>query len=157
MPYKPTGKPPGRPKGANTKAPIKRGQKRAVGRQEAIKSERTTIEQVDAKVALALIEHVLPKDVEPFKGGAVEFLMSLYKDPLQPLPVRLDAAKAAAKYESPALQAITVTKSDPFDHIEDADELRRALQTEAVSVGVVPPPHAGGKGRPRGEPGPVRH
>jgi len=41
-----------------------------------------------------------------FTGDAHEFLMAVYKNPEMPLPVRVDAAKAAVGYEKPKLQAI---------------------------------------------------
>jgi hypothetical protein len=133
MPYIPTGRPPGRPKGSRTAALIKRGQKRAVGRQKATDSDRTTIETIDRIVTEALAA-ALPR--EPFKGGAVEFLMAIYKDPDQPIALRLDAAKAAAKYETPALQAVTMTNTDLFHAIEDPEELRRLIVDEAVRLGL---------------------
>lgn len=144
MPYSPTGRPPGRPKGSKTDALIKRGQERAVGRQWASDSGRTTIETVDRIVTQALAA-ALPK--EPFAGGAVEFLMSVYKDPHQPLAVRLDAAKAAAKYETPALQAIAVTNTDPLLEIDDPEELRRHLANEMVRLGLAQMPDEQGSSR----------
>ena len=38
-----------------------------------------------------------------FEGDALAYLMSVYKDPSKPENVRIDAAKAAIRYERPAL------------------------------------------------------
>lgn len=135
-----TGRPRGRPKGSKT---LRKRQ------------EKPTVEHIEAMVEKAIT--IEAPDLEPFKGGAVEYLMSIYKDPRQPHGERLKAAKAAAPYESPALQSVVVTKRDAYSEIEDADELRRALQAEAVAAGIASPPDARKPGRARGEPGPVRH
>jgi hypothetical protein len=37
-----------------------------------------------------------------FAGDAVAFLQTVYKDPRIPLPVRIDAAAKAARFERPA-------------------------------------------------------
>jgi hypothetical protein len=37
-----------------------------------------------------------------FAGDAVAFLQTIYKDPRIPLPVRIDAAAKAARFERPA-------------------------------------------------------
>jgi hypothetical protein len=52
-------------------------------------------------------------DVIPdaFKGDAHALLMMIYKDPAQPIELRLDAAKAAVRYEKPALASTTVDAS----------------------------------------------
>ena len=85
---KPTGNPPGRPKGARNK--------------------RTVEVEVEAKgrAAAAAIEAVTPG---AFKGDAHAFLVAIYKDPAHTIELRLDAAKAAVRYEKPSLAAIDVT------------------------------------------------
>jgi len=50
--------------------------------------------------------------IEIFDGDAQMLLMSVYKDKSQPLAVRIDAAKAAIRYEVPALANIQ-HKEDP--------------------------------------------
>jgi hypothetical protein len=62
-----------------------------------------------AKKVAKKIELLLPG---AFTGNAHEFMMLIYKDPSLPLDVRLDAAKHAAKYETPALQAVEMTGKD---------------------------------------------
>lgn len=56
------------------------------------------------------VEDALP---DAFKGDAHALLISVYKDPSHPLPLRLDAAKAAISFEKPKLAAV--------EHSGDAD------------------------------------
>src|SRR4051812_13077657 len=44
-----------------------------------------------------------------FEGDAHAFLMGVYKDPQQPLVMRIDAAKAAIGYEKPKLTSLDAT------------------------------------------------
>lgn len=78
-----TGQPRGRPRGSKSKTTIARKARIA--------------EAADA------IEALLPK---AFKGDSHALLMAIYKDEAQPLPLRLDAAKAAIGYEIPKLAAV---------------------------------------------------
>jgi len=55
------------------------------------------------EAAAQMIEQALP---DAFKGDSHALLMSVYKDPTQPLPLRIDAAKAAIGYEKPKLAAV---------------------------------------------------
>jgi hypothetical protein len=48
-----------------------------------------------------------------FEGDALAYLMSIYKDPSKPENLRIDAAKAAIRYERPALA--------PVEHATDSD------------------------------------
>ena len=83
---KPTGNPPGRPPGARNK--------------------RTKATAEAAEAAARAIEAVLP---DAFNGDAHAFLMAVYKDPRQPIELRLEAAGKAISYEKPKLAAIDVT------------------------------------------------
>lgn len=83
--YIPTGKPRGRPKGTPNK------------RTGAIK-------QAVAKAAERL-EAEIP---DAFVGDAHAFLVSIYKDPQQPLDLRMEAAGKAIRYEKPALAAVAM-------------------------------------------------
>ena len=78
-----TGKPRGRPKGAQNK--------------------RT--EELAAKAAesAALLSEIIP---DAFDGDGHAYLMSIYKNPKYDTPTRIDAAKAAIRYEKPALAAV---------------------------------------------------
>jgi hypothetical protein len=78
-----TGRPRGRPKGA--------------------KNKRTAEREAATKEMAAQIENVVGG---AFEGDALAYLMSVYKDPLKPENVRIDAAKAAIRYERPALAPV---------------------------------------------------
>jgi hypothetical protein len=81
----------------------KLGERRGV-RQKGTKNKRT-IEaeraqaEAAAKISAALGENAFP-------GDAHAFLVAVYKDKMQPMALRLDAAKAAIGYEEPRLSAI---------------------------------------------------
>ena len=47
-----------------------------------------------------------------FEGDALAFLMSVYKDPSKPENVRIDAAKAAIRYERPPLAPVEQPQRD---------------------------------------------
>jgi hypothetical protein len=78
-----TGKPRGRPKGSNSKVTLAR---------------KARMQEVADKV----IKHINGA----FEGDSHEFLMTIYKNPQFPIPLRLDAAKAAISYEKPRLAAV---------------------------------------------------
>ena len=75
-----TGRPRGRPKGA--------------------KNKRTAERDAAMKEMAAQIGNAVG---DAFEGDALAYLMSVYKDPLKPENLRIDAAKAALRYERPAL------------------------------------------------------
>src|SRR5712671_4968454 len=83
-----TGRPRGRPKGAKNK--------RTAEREAAMKE---MAEQVGKAVGGA------------FEGDALAYLMSVYKDPSKPENLRIDAAKAAIRYERPALAPVAQAPS----------------------------------------------
>ena len=76
------------------------------GRQPGTKNKRTVEREAMAQAAAAAVEAVIPG---AFAGDAHAFLIAVYKDPGQPMEIRLDAAKAAVRYEKPALAAVDVT------------------------------------------------
>ncbi len=72
--------------GRKSGSPNKRKQQRAEAMQEAAQ-----------KIAAAILD--------AFEGDSHALLASIYKDPSQPIQLRLDAAKAAIAYERPRLAA----------------------------------------------------
>jgi hypothetical protein len=78
----------GRRKGQNKKSP----------------EHRRALEQASAK-----LEEAMPG---VFSGDAHSFLMTIYKDPSQPLQDRISAAGKALPFEKPRLQATTTTGKD---------------------------------------------
>lgn len=85
-----TGRPRGRPPGAPNKRTVER--------------ERVLVE-VAEQIAEAL-------GGEAFGGNAHALLMAVYKNTALEIAVRLDAAKAAIRYETPALSSIDHSSSD---------------------------------------------
>ncbi len=59
---------------------------------------------------------------EPPPHNALDFLQSIYRNPLQPLPVRIRCAVEALPFESPKLSATAVLTSGDF-----AERLERAI------------------------------
>jgi hypothetical protein len=78
-----TGRPRGRPKGA--------------------KNKRTTEREAAMKEMAAQIEKSL---AGAFEGDAHAYLVSIYKDQSKPENLRIDAAKAAIRYERSALAPV---------------------------------------------------
>ena len=73
------------------------------GRQPGSRNKKTLAQKEAALAALAKLTDKIP---DAFQGDSVVYLISLYCDPQQPLPVRLDAAKAAARFERPQLAQV---------------------------------------------------
>src|SRR5215212_7891090 len=69
---------------------------------------RHKIELVADQIARELRQH----GIEAFEGDAHAFLVTVYKDPRMPLPLRIDAAKACLGFEKPKLAAIAVKQAD---------------------------------------------
>mgnify|MGYP001573185795 CR=1 FL=1 len=82
---KPTGKPRGRPNGA--------------------KNKHTKAREDQMAASAKVIEKILPN---VFTGDAHALLMLTYKNELLDIDLRLDAAKAAVRYEKPALSTASV-------------------------------------------------
>ena len=49
---------------------------------------------------------------EPFDGDALTLLQLTYRDGAHPIELRLEAAKAAIRYEKPALASIDLTSTN---------------------------------------------
>ena len=91
----------------------KNGGKRAgAGRPNGAKNKRTKKREQDAARAAAAIEAVIP---EAFAGDAHAYLMTIYKDPTKDDAVRMDAAKAAIRYELPTFSPVEQRSSKPGD------------------------------------------
>ena len=107
-----TGKPRGRPKGSKN-----RFTERCSGA---------------AKATAKKIEKALKS---AFTGDAHAFLMLVYKDPENPIDLRLDAAKAAIRFEMPALAAIQ-TDGNLNVTVEDARRIAEDARAEAARRGI---------------------
>jgi hypothetical protein len=73
------------------------------GRPPGAKNRRTEEREAATAEAAAQIEQALG---DAFQGDAHALLMAVYKNPANELPLRVDAAKAAIRYEKPALSSI---------------------------------------------------
>lgn len=76
---------------------------RVGGRQKGTPNKRTKA----VKEAVAAVAEQIVSDIEgAFSGDAHALLMTVYKDPLHEWSLRIDAAKAAIRFEKPALSNI---------------------------------------------------
>ena len=94
------------------------------GRPKGAKNTRTKKREQDARRAAAAIEAVIP---EAFAGDAHAYLMAIYKDPTKEDAVRMDAAKAAIRYEKPTLSPVEQRSSKPGDDALTMSERLQAL------------------------------
>jgi len=80
-----------------------------------------------AKVAAmaAAVEAVIP---EAFAGNGHAFLMAIYKDPKQDIRMRLEAAKAAARYETPTLEPIKAQGAEASGELTVAQRLAAIIR-----------------------------
>ena len=73
------------------------------GRPTGTKSKRSKeVAEASRKAAATLAENI----PGCFEGDSHALLMAVYKDPNNPLPLRLDAAKTAIGYERPRLASV---------------------------------------------------
>lgn len=112
-----TGKPRGRPRGAQNKITVERVAK---------------IEKAAQAIAEAL--------PDSFEGDAHTLLMLVYKDKIQPWPIRIDAAKAAIAFEKHKLAAVQHS-GDPDNPIEQNSRVELVVvdPSEANHPGYGPP------------------
>ena len=109
----------------------KPGERRG-GRVAGTPNKRTVaLEQARADAARKL-EAVIPG---AFTGDAHALLVAVYKDPAHEWDLRVDAAKAAIRYEKPALASTTVEVRDPLaamttEHLEALRRLALAAAAE---------------------------
>lgn len=101
-----------------------RGGKRSnSGRPRGAQNKRTEAVQAATQQVAEQIEVVLP---DAFTGDAHAYLMAIYKDPAQPTGLRVDAAKAAIRYEKPSMAPADATpKTDAVPLIDRVKEWER--------------------------------
>ena len=87
----------------------KPGERRG-GRAKGTPNRRTQEREAATREAVLAIEASLP---EAFRGDAHAFMVTVYKDPQLPIDLRLDAAKAAIRFEkSPQPTSTLMSGSD---------------------------------------------
>lgn len=90
------------------------GKRPGAGRKKGSTGEKTIARAQRVKELAQVIEQTIPG---AFLGDSHDFLMTIYKDPTQPMPLRIDAAKASIGYEKPKLAAIEHS-GDPENPVE---------------------------------------
>lgn len=73
------------------------------GRQKGTSNKVTSARREHIQKVAREIGEVIPG---AFEGDAHAFLMAIYKNPINDMALRLDAAKAAVGYEKPKLAAV---------------------------------------------------
>jgi hypothetical protein len=68
-------------------------------------------------------------DSEPAPADALSYLQSIYRNPLQPTPLRMRAALIALPFESPKLSAIANLSPEDF-----SERLERAITRSGVRL-----------------------
>lgn len=95
---------------------------------------RKTVEQKAAVARVAeLIESQIP---EAFTGDAHAFLMTVYKDVSIELPIRIDAAKAAVRFEKPMLSAVEAKVAMTVEDLDEA-QLNAEILREGTAAGLI--------------------
>ena len=86
---------------------------------------------------LTAADNVLATIVEPFQGDGVALLQLVYKDPRQPLSIRMNAASLAAKYERPTAVIMKEAPRDMAPDVVDArirELMRRVLPGPTIEA-----------------------
>lgn len=83
--------------------------------------------------AAAAISAVIDK---PFEGDAHALLMAVYKDPKHDLALRVDAAKAAIKFEKPALSSVQAAVALTVEEMTE-EQLNDAIARDAAAAGLL--------------------
>lgn len=109
------------------------GRRPGAGRPKGAVDRRSAAVVKAGEEAAARLTEAIP---EAFRGDAHALLMVVYKDTSLPLPLRVDAAKAALRYEKPALSSVTATiHHQPSAALHDDDLARRIAQLESETAG----------------------
>ena len=90
------------------------------GRPKGSKNKRTAEREAAMEATAQAIADSIP---EAFAGDAHALLIAIYKDPSRPIELRADAAKAAIRYEKPAMAAIELNASVSHSHEDALDQL----------------------------------
>lgn len=81
----------------------KGGKREGAGRPPGVKNKRTAEMAAAVAAAAKQIAAAIP---DAFAGDAHALLMAVYKNEAHEWPLRVDAAKAAIRFEKPALNAV---------------------------------------------------
>lgn len=111
------------------------GARKGAGRKPGSRNGFTKDRAERVEATAAAIEAVLP---EAFAGDAHALLMAVYKDPGQEWSLRVDAAKAAVKFEKPALSSVEAKVTQRFEDM-DREQLLEQIRVRAARVGLLGP------------------
>jgi hypothetical protein len=87
------------------------GERKGAGRPMGRKNDRTEARELAMKDAAARISAAIPG---AFEGDAHALLVAVYKDPRYDIELRVDAAKAAIRFEKPSLASISGDAKNPL-------------------------------------------
>lgn len=93
------------------------GKRTGAGRPKGSRSRRRLEMEKKARAVEDVMREALGR--EPFEGDSHALLMSCYKNTALPLPIRLEAAKAAIPYERPRLASVEHHGNLSVSHHED--------------------------------------
>ena len=96
------------------------GKREGAGRPKGTRN-RTTIDREEAMKRMTVMLEGTISNV--FMGDSHELLMAVYKNEDLPLPLRVDAAKAAIGYEKPKLAAVEHS-GDPKNPVETVTRIQ---------------------------------
>jgi hypothetical protein len=68
------------------------------------------------------------KNLEPFDGDALAYLVSIYKDAEYSAEMRMQAAQAAAPYERPRLSSVDAKVDQRTTHLSGEDPVDELLE-----------------------------
>jgi hypothetical protein len=109
------------------------GRRPGAGRPQGARNKRTREIEAAADAAREAIEEKIP---EAFQGDAHALLMTVYKDPAQDWPLRIDAAKAAIKFEKPALSSVEAKVAMTVEELTD-EQLDAMIHADAAASGLL--------------------
>lgn len=85
------------------------GLRAGAGRPAGTKSKRTVEREAAVKEVAERLSEVMP---DAFQGDAHALLMAVYKDPMQEMKLRVNAAATAIRYEKPSLSSVEMAGPD---------------------------------------------
>jgi hypothetical protein len=94
------------------------------GRKPGSKNKRTAELEAATERAAKMISDALG---EVFDGDAHAFLMAVYKDMGRPIETRIDAAKAAIRFEKPSLAALEAKTEVVHRYVADVPEIAKTV------------------------------
>lgn len=106
------------------------GKRTGAGRKPGSQAKRTVERAQQIEQVARALDEALPN---AFRGDAHALLMAVYKDETHPLPLRLDAAKAAISFERPRLAAIDHSGEMTQNIVTDQPEKTRDEWTNAYA------------------------